>query len=147
MNDKQLELSDEQREEVRQMLSKFGNKKAKQKEAKQQQQQDISEIDPDPLELSPPGSTIEWAELTPKTRRYSFVRETRARFVPYILDMVPISTEELNVLIKKIGMDVTSQNNMLTVCSITQADPIRVFHIQTCEKDDQLVIEAIRYIV
>jgi hypothetical protein len=147
MNDRQLELSDEQREEVRQMLSKFGNKKAKQKEAKQQQQQDISEIDPDPLELSPPGSTIEWAELTPKTRRYSFVRETRARFVPYILDMVPISTEELNVLIKKIGMDVTSQNNMLTVCSITQADPIRVFHIQTCEKDEQLVIEAIRYIV
>jgi hypothetical protein len=147
MNDNQLELSDEQREEVRQMLSKFGNKKAKQKEAKQQQQQDISEIDPDPLELSPPGSTIEWAELTPKTRRYSFVRETRARFVPYILDMVPISTEELNVLIKKIGMDVTSQNNMLTVCSITQADPIRVFHIQTCEKDEQLVIEAIRYIV
>ena len=147
MNDKQLELSDEQREEVRQMLSKFGNKKAKQKEAKQQQQQDICEIDPDPLELSPPGSTIEWAELTPKTRRYSFVRETRARFVPYILDMVPISTEELNVLIKKIGMDVTSQNNMLTVCSITQADPVRVFHIQTCEKDEQLVIEAIRYIV
>jgi len=44
-------------------------------------------------------------------------------------------------------MDVTSQNNMLTVCSITQADPVRVFHLQTCEKDDQLVIEAIRYIV
>jgi len=147
MNDKQLELSDEQREEVRQMLSKFGNKKAKQKESKDHQQQDINEIDPDPLELSPPGSTIEWADLTPKTRRYSFVRETRARFVPYILDMVPITTEELNVLIKKIGMDVTSQNRMLTVCSITQADPVRVFHIQTCEKDDKIVIEAIRYIV
>ena len=99
MNDKQLELSDEQREEVRQMLSKFGNKKTKQKEAKQQQQQDINEIDPDPLELSPPGSTIEWAELTPKTRRYSFVRETRARFVPYILDMVPISTKELKIIL------------------------------------------------
>tara|TARA_B100000795_G_scaffold178303_1_gene134812 strand:+ start:53 stop:490 length:438 start_codon:yes stop_codon:yes gene_type:complete len=145
MNEKQLELSDEQREEVRQMLSKFGNKKAKQKEATQQQ--DINEIDPDPLEFSPPGSTIEWGDLTPKTRRYSFVRETRARFVPYILDMVSISTEELNILIKKIGMDVTSQNSMLTVCSITQADPIRVFHIQTCEKENKLVIEAIRYIV
>jgi len=147
MNDKQLELSDEQREEVRQMLSNFGNKKAKQKEASQQHQQDINDIDPDPLELSPPGSTIEWGDLTPKTRRYSFVRETRARFVPYILDMVSISTEELNILIKKIGMDVTSQNSMLTVCSITQADPIRVFHIQTCEKENKLVIEAIRYIV
>lgn len=147
MNDKQLELSDEQREEVRQMLSNFGTKKAKQKEAKDQQQQDVIELDPDPLELLPPGSTIEWADLTPKTRRYSFVRETRARFVPYILDMVSISTDELNVLIKKIGMDVTSQNNMLTVCSITQADPVRVFHIQTCEKEEQLVIEAIRYIV
>jgi len=147
MADKQLELSDEQREEVRQMLSKFGNKKTKQKETKDQQQQDIAEIDPDPLELSPPGSTIEWTDLTPKTRRYSFVRETRARFVPYILDRVLVSVENLNVLIKKIGMDVTSQNNMLTVCSITQADPVRVFHLQTCEKDDQLVIEAIRYIV
>ena len=147
MNDKQLELSDEQREEVRQMLAKFGNKKAKQKDVKDQQQQDINQIDPDPLELSPPGSTIEWSDLTSKTRRYSFVRETRARFVTYILDKVPISVEYLNILIKKIGMDVTSQNNMLTVCSITQADPIRVFQIQTSEKDGELVIETIRYIV
>lgn len=148
MSENQLELSDEQREEVRQMLSKFGNKKAKQKEVKDQQQQDKNQLDPDPLELSPPGSTIEWADLTPKTRRYSFVRETRARFVPYILDRIPISVDELNILIKKIGMDVTSQNIMLTVCSITQADPVRVFQIQTCANDDeQVIIEAIRYIV
>ena len=147
MSETQLELSDEQREEVRQMLSKFGTKKAKQKEVQGQQQEDIGQLDPDPLELSPPGSTIEWTDLTPKTRRYSFVRETRARFVPYILDRVALSVEDLNILIKKIGMDITSQNNMLTVCSITQADPVRVFQIQTCEKDDLIVIEAIRYIV
>ena len=55
-----LELSDEQREEVRQMLATFGAKKDKQKDIQQQQRADQRLIDPDPLEESPSGSTIEW---------------------------------------------------------------------------------------
>ena len=55
-----LELSDEQREEVRQMLAKFGTKKEKQKELKEHQQDEQRIVDPDPLEEAQPGSTIEW---------------------------------------------------------------------------------------
>lgn len=147
MSESHLELSDEQREEVRKMLAKFGTKKAKQSEMKENQKADTRVLDPDPLELAQPGSTIEWQELTAKTRRYSFVRDTRAAFVPYILDEIPFSFEKLNLLIDKIGMDITSQNNSLTVCSVTQADPVRVFQIQTSAKDDKYIIDTIRYIV
>ena len=147
MSETHLELSDDQREEVRKMLAKFGTKKAKQGEMKENQRSDTQVLDPDPLELALPGSTIEWHELTSKTRRYSFVRDTRAAFVPSILDQIPLSFEELNLLIAKIGMDITSQNKSLTVCSVTQADPVRVFQIQTSSKHEKYIIDTIRYIV
>lgn len=143
----ELELSDEQREEVRQMLAKFGNKKAKQKEIKKQQAQEQKIVDPDPLEDAKPGETVEWTELNAKTRRYAFVRETRALFAPFIIDKIPLTIEELNAHIARVGMDVSSQNSVLTVCAITQADPVRVFQIQTGGTVDALLIETIRYIV
>jgi hypothetical protein len=143
----ELELSDEQREEVRKMLEQFGAKKDNQKKQKQAQQKDQRVVDPDPLETSPPGTTIEWHELTPKTRRYTAVRETRALFVPLILDKIVVSLDELNAIIDQCGMDVTSQNDSLTVCAITQADPIRIFQIQTVPNEDGMVIDTIRYIV
>ena len=143
----ELELSDEQREEVRQMLAKFGAKKDKQKEIKQKQRADQRVLDPDPLEESPAGSTIEWTELTAKTRRYPIVRETRATFCPYIMDKIPLTKEELNRHIELIGMDITSQNATLTVCSVTQADPVRVFQIQTSGDESALIIDTTRYIV
>ena len=150
----ELELTDEQREEVRQMLSKFGAKKKKQKEITDFQKKDKMKVDPDPLEDSPAGSTIEWTDLTAKTRRYTFVRETKAIFAPYILDKIPMTLEELNKQIDYIGMDVTSQNKILTVCAATQADPVRVFQIQTSPSQIQtemqtetVTIDTIRYIV
>lgn len=143
-----LELSDEQREEVRKMLEKFGAKKQKQASIQSAKQKDKRRVDPDPLETSPAGSTIEWNELTPKTRRYQFVRESRASFVPFILDKIPITKEKLQQMIDSTGMDITSQNESLTVCSIVQADPIRVFQIQTKPHDgDTMTIDTIRYIV
>lgn len=143
----ELELSDEQREQVRKMLEQFGAKKDNQKKQKQAQQKDQRVVDPDPLETSPPGTTIEWHELTPKTRRYTAVRESRALFVPLILDKIVVSLDELNARINQCGMDVTSQNDSLTVCAITQADPIRIFQIQTVPTEDGMVIDTIRYIV
>ena len=143
----ELELSDEQREEVRKMLEQFGAKKDNQKKQKQAQQKDQRVVDSDPLETSPPGTTIEWHELTPKTRRYTAVRESRALFVPLILDKIVVSLDELNARIDQCGMDVTSQNDSLTVCAITQADPIRIFQIQTVPNKDGMVIDTIRYIV
>tara|TARA_B110000003_G_C16321802_1_gene407125 strand:+ start:121 stop:573 length:453 start_codon:yes stop_codon:yes gene_type:complete len=144
----ELELSDDQREEVRKMLEKFGAKKKKQATIQTAKQRDQRRIDPDPLESSPAGSTIEWNELTPKTRRYQFVRESRGYFVPLILDKVQITKEKLKSLIELTGMDITSQNDSLTVCSIVQADPIRVFQIQTTPCGGGMIsIETIRYIV
>lgn len=145
MSDETLELSDEQREEVRQMLSKFANKKSSQ--APTSQQQNGSRQDPDPLESAPPGSTVEWHELTPKTRRYTFVRDTRAMFVPYILDGLRTSKEEIRQLVESIGLDVTSQNDSLTVCAATQADPVRIFQLQTAPRGDELILETIRYVM
>ena len=142
-----LELSDEQREEVRMMLEKFGAKKEKQASQKLAQQKDKKRVDPDPLESSEAGSTIEWHELTAKTRRYQFVRESRALFVPYILDKILLSKEEIKSMAESIGMDVTSQNEGLAVCAIDQADPIRVFQIQTEAVDGGYLIKTIRYIV
>ena len=142
-----LELSDEQREEVRLMLEKFGAKKDKQNKQKQAQQQNQHAVDPDPIETSPTGSTIEWHELTPKTRRYTFVRETRGLFVPLILDKITVTRQELNDMISSAGMDVTSQNESLTVCSIVQADPVRVFQIQTTPVENGVQLVTIRYIV
>lgn len=143
----ELELSDEQREEVRQMLEQFGAKKDKQKKQKQAQQQNQRAVDPDPIETSPTGSTIEWHELTPKTRRYTFVRETRGLFVPLIMDKITVTLDELNGMISSAGMDVTSQNDSLTVCSIVQADPVRVFQIQTNPVEGGVQLVTIRYIV
>jgi len=144
---KELELSDEQREQVRQMLEKFGAKREKQASQKKAHERDQNRSDLDPLESSPPGSTIEWDELTPRTRRYQFVRESRALFVPYILDKIVITTEKLTAMIESTGMDITSQNAALTVCAIDQADPIRVFQIQTEDCEGGKRIGTIRYIV
>jgi hypothetical protein len=147
MSEVQLELSDEQREDVRKLLSKFCNKKAEVTKQKNIQKQDAMNIDPDPLELAKAGDTIEWHELTAKTRRYSFVRETRATFVPYILDKIRLSMKELKLLIEGIGMVITSENESLVVCNAVQADPVRIFQLQICTYDEEIAIDTIRYVM
>ena len=142
-----LELSDQQREEVRLMLEKYSGKKTKQTTQQKIQSDDLKIQDPDPLETAKPGETVEWSSLTPKTRRYTFVRETRALFAPLIMDQIPITMEHLNKLIDGTGMDITSQNNSLTVCSVIQGDPVRVFQIQSKLVQDKIIIETVRYIV
>lgn len=142
-----LELSDKQREDVRKMLEKYSGKKTTQQQQQNLQQHDKIQLDPDPLELAKPGETVDWTQLTPKTRRYAFVKETRSQFVPRILDQILVTKEELEILITGTGADITSQNDALIVCSITQADPIRVFQIETRPKDNKILIETIRYIV
>ena len=104
-------------------------------------------IDPDPLELAKAGDTVEWHELTAKTRRYSFVRETRATFVPYILDKIRLSMKELKLLIEGIGMVITSENESLVVCNAVQADPVRIFQLQICTYDEEIAIDTIRYVM
>lgn len=144
----ELELTDEQREEVRSLLSKFGGKKTKEKKRRQIREQEAKKSDPDPLEESPPGTTIEWDQLTPKTRRYAFVRETYVMFVPYILDQIPLTMDTLNQRLSEMGLVASSQNSGLTVCAVAQADPVRVLHVQTePASNDMLRVTTLRYIV
>ena len=78
------------------------------------------------------------------------MRETRGIFAPLILDKIPISMDTLNIKLASTGVEITSQNESLTVCSIDQADPIRVFQIQTKiieNSGGKIIIENIRYIV
>ncbi len=149
MSEKGLELdcSDKQREEVRKMVEQFGAKKDEQKKQKRAQQKAQRKLDPDPLESSAAGSTIEWHELTSKTRRYTVVRESRALFVPLILDKIVVTDEQIKSALDQCGMDITSQNDALTVCAVVQADPVRVFHVQTEPVEQGKIIKTIRYIV
>lgn len=147
MSEAQLELSDEQREDVRKLLSKFCNKKAEIDKQQNIQKGDSIQIDPDPLELAKPGDTVEWYELTAKTRRYSFVRETQATFVPYILDKIRLTMKKLTQLIVGIGMVITSQNDSLVVCNAVQAEPVRIFQLQIATYDEEIAIETIRYVM
>ena len=103
-----LELSDEQREEVRKMLEKYSGKKKKQTQKRKLQDSDRKKVDPDPLELAKPGETVDWTQLTSKTRRYPFVRETRGLFAPLILDKIPITKKELTDMAFSVGMDITA---------------------------------------
>ena len=147
MSEVQLELSDEQREDVRKLLSTFSNKKAEDAKQQNRQRRDAVQLDPDPLEVAKAGEMVEWQELTAKTRRYSFVRETRATFVPYILDKVRLSMKKLMSLIEGIGMVVTSQNESMVVCNAVQADPVRIFQVQLVTYGDEIAIETIRYVM
>ena len=143
----ELELSDAQKEEVRRMLEQFSGKKEKQKQAANIRKKDNKKSS-DPLEVANAGETVEWTELTPITRRYTIVRETRCHFIPLIIDKIPITGPEIAELVLDIGMQISSQNDQLVVCAVDQADPIRVFHIQTKPLPDQtFIIETIRYIV
>jgi len=148
----QLELSDKQREDVRKMLEKYSGKKKKEKTQQQIQSEDLRLEDPDPLETSKAGTTIDWTELTPKTRRYAIVREVRALLVPLILDKIHLTIDIVKQLVTRIGADISSQNDSLTICAITQADPIRVLQIQTKPiqneyKQKKILIETFRFIV
>ena len=55
----ELDLSDEQREEVRKMLEKFSGKKEKQKKQNSALKKDNLLLEPDPLESAAPGETVE----------------------------------------------------------------------------------------
>jgi len=146
MSGENLELSIEQQAEVRAMLTMFAD--AKSVQLNKRKQHDFTEIDIDIIQESEPGTRISWNDLTPKTRRYTFVRETRAIFVPYILDKIPITLEKMTLLCEQIGMTVTTQKMNNTICSVSLAEPIRIFQIESQQSNEKnVIITDIHYIV
>jgi len=148
MSEESLELSIEEQSEIRDLLSTF----AKSKTLKGSPQTNMSgkhftEIDIDSIDEAEPGQMVHWNELTAKTRRYTFVRETRATFVPYILDKIPITLEKLSEICEMLGMTITAQKINNTVCSCEMAEPIRILQLETLPENDKIYITNLIYIV
>jgi hypothetical protein len=148
MSNEMLELTTEQQSNVRAMLNKFA--KSKTSGHSQANQKHFTEFDIDSIDEAEMGTTITFEELTPKTRRNTFVRENRATFVPYILDRISISLEKMTELCEQMGMEVTTQCVNNTLCSCEMAEPIVCFQIETkpdAISTDSVIITNIMYIV
>ena len=145
MSEENLELSAEQQSEIRDLLGTFAKSKTSNRQTKNSKH--FSEIDIDIIEEAEPGTMVHWNELTAKTRRYTFVRETRATFAPYILDRIPIELETLSDLCELLGMVVTTQQINNTVCSIEMAEPIRILQLETLPEKDKIIITNMIYIM
>ena len=145
MSEENLELTVEQQSEIRNLLNTFCKSKTSNRQTKNSKH--FSEIDIDIIEEAEPGTMVHWNELTAKTRRYTFVRETRATFVPYILDRIPIRLETLSDLCEQLGMQVTTQQINNTVCAIEMAEPIRILQLETLPEKDKIIITNMIYIM
>jgi len=145
MSEENLELSAAQQSEIRDLLNTFCKSKSSNRQTKNSKH--FTEIDIDIIEEAEPGTMVHWNELTAKTRRYTFVRETRATFSPYILDRIPIDLETLSDLCELLGMVVTTQQINNTVCSIEMAEPIRILQLETLPEKDKIIITNMIYIM
>jgi len=146
MSEEILELSAEQQSEIRNLLSTFAKNKTS-ASLQTKNSKHFTEIDIDSIEEAEPGQMVHWNELTAKTRRYTFVRETRATFAPYILDRIPIELEALSDWCEQLGMQVTTQQINNTVCSIEMAEPIRILQLETLPEKDKIIITNMIYIM
>lgn len=145
MSEENLELTVDQQSEIRALLGSFAKSKTSHCQTKNSKH--FSEIDIDIIEEAEPGTMVHWNDLTAKTRRYTFVRESRATFVPYILDRIPIKLETLSDLCEFIGMQVTTQQINNTVCAIEMAEPIRILQLETLPEKDKIIITNMIYIM
>ena len=145
MSEETLQLTVEEQASVRALLKSFA--KGTDSTQRGTQRQSWLEVDIDVIHEAEPGTMVSWLQLTPKTRRYTIVRETRAVFVPYILDKIPITLSGLSKRCQELGMNVTTQKSNCTICSLTMCEPIRIFQIETEPRITGVIITNIIYIV
>jgi hypothetical protein len=145
MSEETLELTVEEQASVRALLGSFA--KGADGTKRRTQRQSWLEVDIDVIDEAEPGTMVSWLQLTPKTRRYTIVRETRAVFGPYILDKIPITLAGLSKRCQELGMSVTTQKSNCTICSLTMCEPIRIFQIETEPRITGIIITNIIYIV
>lgn len=146
MSEENLELTVTQQAEIRDLLSTFAKGKTS-ASLQTKNSKHFTEIDIDCIEEAEPGTMVHFKELTAKTRRYTFVRETRATFVPYILDRIPITLEKLSEMCEQLGMTITTLQINNTVCSLEMAEPIRILQLETLPEKDKIIISNMIYIV
>ena len=153
---KQIALTDEQRESVRRMLAKFGGQIEDDgdddvKKAVGKEEEEIDEVQAkaqDDLFLGTvPGTTIEWHDLTPGCKKYPFVREVCAQFEGWVRTKSEISPSQFKKMCLMCGIEPNNSSATLIACSVEQADPIVMLHMQVATQDNgNIIVERLRFI-
>ena len=147
---KQIALTDTQRENVRKMLARFGG----QLETDDKKEDDVVELDEvvdktqEDLFLGVvPGTTVEWGDLTPGSKKYPFIREICCQFEPYIRGKKEINPRDFKRACVMAGIEPNNNSLTLISCAVQQADPITLLHLQIKQKQNgNILIETLRFI-
>lgn len=160
---KQIALTDEQRENVRKMLARFGGQMEPDKKRKadeisketedkdEEEEKEDNEVEAkvqDDLFLGVvPGTTVEFKDLTTGSKKYSFIREICCQFQPYVISKVEITPTEFKKACVMLGIEANNNSETLIACAVEQADPITLLHIQVQQLNNgNMIIQSIRFI-
>ena len=147
---KQIALTDEQRENVRKMLARFGGQldEGPTEEKKEEEVNEVVAKAQDDLFLgSVSGTTIEWHDLTPGTKKYPFVREVCCQFEGWIRTKAEITPLKFEHMCRMCGLEPNNNSTTLIACAVEQADPIVLLHMQVkTQPNGNIIIERIRFI-
>ena len=149
---KQIALTDAQRESVRKMLARFGGQidddEDNKKELEKGEVNEVIAKAQDDLFLgSVSGTTIEWHDLTPGTKKYPFVREVCCQFEGWIRTKAEITPLKFEHMCRMCGLEPNNSSSTLISCAVEQADPITLLHMQvTTQPNGNIIVERIRFI-
>lgn len=154
---KQIALTDEQRENVRKMLARFGgqlepDKKRKAEEISEEIEEEednevVAKVQDDLFLGVVPGTTVEFKDLTTGSKKYSFVREICCQFQPYIMANLEMTPAEFKKACTMLGIEPNNNSDTLIACAVEQADPITLLHIQVQQRTNgNIIIQSIRFI-
>ena len=132
-------LNDDQRENVRKILTKYSNQK--------QEEHEDKKIQDDLFMGAVSGTTVEWHELTPGTIQYPFVREVCCHFESYIRSKKPIAKSDFDKACVELGLKPHTVSACLLSSSVEQADPITLLQLQIKPVEHGTIIERIRFII
>lgn len=153
----QIELTEEQRENVRKMLARFGGHLEEPQaekddtdnnKRKRDEECEVQVKAQDDLFLGTvAGTTIEWSDLTPGCKKYPFVNEVCAQFEPWIRAKREIIPSKFKKMCTMCGISPNNNSNTLIACSVEQADPITLIHMQVQTlPNGNILLERIRFI-
>lgn len=144
-------LTDEQREDVRNILARFGGMVEEKKEEEDNdgdEESSMNKVQEDLLKGALSGVTIEWHDLTSETMRYPFVREICCMMEPYVRDEIEVTPANFKYMCGLLGVVPHNSSSTLISCGVEQADPITMFHIQVkLQNNGNMIMQRLRFIV
>jgi hypothetical protein len=146
---KQIALTDEQRENVRKMLAKFGGQIEEKEETPEKEETEVSsnKVQDDIFMGVVSGTTIEWHALTPGTKKYPFIREICCQFEGFIRSRQEMTPTQFNKACTMLGLEPNNNSSTLISCAVEQADPITLVHLQVeTLTNGNIIIQRMRFI-